>query len=115
MDRRNISAADPRNHRHSLLSVMLAKPAAVITGSSLRFRASPNYEAIWYGVGKRLVSARPPHHRLVVRHHVPGDRTDLEVVGPDLADRRHLGRGARDEHLVGLRQLVRLDRALDHL
>src|SRR5262245_42835982 len=39
---------------------------------------------------------------------------DLEAVRPDFRDRRHLGRGAGDEHLLGGGELLRHDRALNH-
>ena len=54
------------------------------------------------------------HQLLVVAGDRLGQRADLEAVGADRADRRHLGGGAGQPALLEVRHLVRLDVALVH-
>src|SRR3546814_3609206 len=55
------------------------------------------------------------HKGVVVIHQVPGDLASREPVLVDFCHRRHLHGGPRQEHLLRLRKLLRLDLPLDHL
>src|SRR3546814_13581146 len=55
------------------------------------------------------------HHDIVVVHQVAGDLAGRKPVVVDLGHRRHLHGGPRQEHLLRLRKLLRLERPLDHL
>src|SRR5690348_3637102 len=65
-------------------------------------------------VGWRMSWLRP-RRLLEILDHLLADPARGELVGADLADRRHLGGSAGQEHLLRLAELVGHDRTLDHL